>query len=290
MTADTASPFHAQRLRAEKFTVPYRRRRAARKTHPVSDFLFIYYPFPPSQLERWHPGPNNTAEIRDEDASHLRTDHYHLDEETARLAPEKMPTKVRERLKRVHNLLTLTQSRAANFSCAGMHEWAMVYSGADVRHRESAPLRFPQNEIDRIVESLPITCSHFDAFRFFSPDAIKFNRLQPTLGTREQHEQPACLHANMDLYKWASKAMPWVGTDVLWQCFLLALKARELDMRASPYDLTTFGYSPIKIETSEGRGEYEQQQRMIATEAKQLRARLIDALAVVITTSDVVGH
>ena len=68
----------------------------------------------------------------------------------------------------------------------------------------------------------------------------------------------------MDLYKWASKCMPWVGSDLLWQCFQLALKARELDMRASPYDLSEYGYEPVKIETPEGRAEYETLQRQIS--------------------------
>jgi len=82
----------------------------------------------------------------------------------------------------------------------------------------------------------------------------------------------------MDLYKWASKCMPWVGSDLLWQCFKLALKARELDMRASPYDLSEYGYDPVKIETPEGRAEYEIHQREISQLSRPLRQSIIDAL------------
>ena len=40
---------------------------------------------------------------------------------------------------------------------------------------------------------------------------------------------------------------------------MLALEGRELDIRASPYDLGKYGYPPICIETEEGRREYQQQ-------------------------------
>ena len=46
-------------------------------------------------------------------------------------------------------------------------------------------------------------------------------------------------------------------------------------MRASPYDLTSFGYDPIKVETSEGRRLYEKLQRQLADEAQPLRESLI---------------
>ena len=58
-------------------------------------------------------------------------------------------------------------------------------------------------------------------------------------------------------------------------CFRLATKAREIDMRASPYDLTSFGYDPIKVETPEGRRLYEKLQRHLADEAQPLRESLI---------------
>ncbi len=104
------------------------------------------------------------------------------------------------------------------------------------------------------------------------------NRLQPTLDDRVAHEQPGCVHANMDLYKWAAKAMPWVGTELLLDCFKLAIELRDLDMRASPYDLTEWGREPICIETPEGRRVYENEQRKLAERAVPLRERLIETL------------
>lgn len=104
------------------------------------------------------------------------------------------------------------------------------------------------------------------------------NRLQPTLETRVLLEQPGCLHANMDLYKWAAKAMPWSGSDLLLDCFELAIELRDLDMRASPYDLTQWQREPVCIETSEGRRVYENEQRRLAAVAHPLRERLIEVL------------
>ena len=263
---------------ARHWTVPCRRRKAMGKKHPVHDFLFTYYPFSLGHLEQWHPGYGIALEIPGPLPASLQGKHYTVSDDWVFLDETTLTEKQCQRIQWIHNLLVFTQSRSGHFACHGMHEWAMVYSGANIRHRESAPLRFSQKETDRIVESRPIACSHFDAYRFFSPAALDFNKLRPTLDTREQNEQPGCLHTNMDLYKWASKCMPWVGSDLLWKTFLLALETRELDMRASPYDLRQYGYEPIKVEIAEGRNEYEQMQRDIAKKAKPLRQDLIDRL------------
>jgi hypothetical protein len=186
--------------------------------------------------------------------------------------------KEKARLHWLRELLVGTRDRAPILACHGLHEWAMVYRGEQVRHAGTTPLRLPQAEIDALVDSRPVRCSHFDAFRFFHPDAQPLNRLQPSLMGRRDFEQPACIHANMDLYKWTFKAMPWAGSDLLLDCFELAMELRDLDMRASPYDLAAFGLEPVRIETSEGRREYEQEQARLAAKAAPLRQRLIDAL------------
>ena len=51
---------------------------------------------------------------------------------------------------------------------------------------------------------------------------------------------------------------------------------RELDMRASPYDLTAYGYAPVAIETPEGKAEYAAAQRGFAARGAVLRGRLLD--------------
>jgi hypothetical protein len=46
-------------------------------------------------------------------------------------------------------------------------------------------------------------------------------------------------------------------------------------MRASPYDLSALGYEPVKIETPEGRAQYEREQRDLAAKAADLRQKLL---------------
>jgi hypothetical protein len=54
----------------------------------------------------------------------------------------------------------------------------------------------------------------------------------------------------------------------------LAADARELDMRASPYDLTNLGFDPITVEEPAGRAEYVRRQGVISERAAPLRAAL----------------
>ena len=81
----------------------------------------------------------------------------------------------------------------------------------------------------------------------------------------------------MDLYKWAFKFQPWLSGELLADAFLLACRIRELDMRASPYDVEPLGFPPVRIETEEGRATYRVLQQQFAEEAAALRARLIQA-------------
>lgn len=277
----------AHRLRAEEWTVPYRSRRAKGSMHPVYDFLFIYYRFAPALLEYWH-APLNT-EI---EASTLPLGYsekfYTLSNNIVHLDRAKIDSKMRKRLQWSLDLCRAIRSRPSQFGCFGMHEWAMVYQGGPagrVRHEGTLPLRLPEAEIDKIVESRPICCSHFDAFRFFTESATPFNRIQPSQNSRMLNEQYGCLHTNMDLYKWTAKSMPWVGSELLWDTFKYAVSCREIDMRASPYDCQKLGYTPIFIETAKGRDEYEAEQAKLAEQSKTLRNRLIEALETVLSDS-----
>jgi hypothetical protein len=160
-----------------------------------------------------------------------------------------------------------------------MHEWAMVYqqSADDIRHADY-PLRLSPTGTDAVVEANRVRCSHFDAYRFFTEPARPLNLLQPTRETQADLDQPGCLHANMDLYKWAYKLSPLTGSELVADCFELAREIRTLDMRASPYDLLDLGYPPILIETPEGKAEYAGRQRDFADRAAVLRNRLIELL------------
>lgn len=272
---------HDHRARAEAHTRPVRDRRARGVRDPVGDFLFQYYSYPPSLIERWHPGIGVELTVGDGWEKEFSPELHRHCESVISLDPSRMTQKAAERVAWIGELLAATRDRAPNFTCHGMHEWAMIYQAEDVRHAATLPLRLPQAEIDEIVRSRPIICSHHDAFRFFAKSARPFNRLRPTFESRISMEQPGCVHANMDLYKWAAKLMPWCGSDLLLDAFELACELRQLDMRASPYDLRSRGLEPIAIETPKGRQEYEAMQRDLARRAWPLRERLIGVCAAI---------
>ncbi len=127
-----------------------------------------------------------------------------------------------------------------------------------------------------MVEQHRISCSHFDAFRFFTDDARPLNVLDPRSDDRPAFEQPGCLHAGMDLYKHAYRLSPLVPSELVADCFALARDIRVLDMRASPYDLSALGYSPVRVETAAGKQEYVAAQRAFAERGAPLRQRLVE--------------
>lgn len=261
----------AYRARIGRITGPHRDRARHGRPHPVLDFLFTYYSHRPARLERWHPGLGVALAGADE---YLDVPGYLRSPEGVRLGPPG------DRLRRtagfVRDLLTATAVRAPQLACFGLHEWAMVYRQppGEVRHA-SWPLRLGPAGSDAVLESLPVRCTHHDAFRFFTPAARPRNALQPTRGKQVELEQPGCLHATMDLYKWAYKLAPATPSELVADCFELAVAVRELDMRASPYDLAELGYPPVPIETATGRAEYARAQERFARQAAPLRQRLI---------------
>lgn len=261
----------AHRDRVRRWTEPHRERRRRGEPHPVLDFLFTYYSFRSRQLERWLPGPGRALRGADE----LLTVPGHVrDGDTVRLDPAALPARTAATARFVRTLLTATAARPPRLSCFGLHEWAMVYRTDAPRHGQ-VPLRLGPAGTDAVVESLPVHCTHHDAFRFFTAAARPRNALTPTRADQVALEQPGCLHTNMDLYKWSFKLSPATPAELIADCFELAVAVRELDMRASPYDLAGLGYSPVRIETPAGRAEYARSQAGFARRAEPLRARLI---------------
>ena len=256
----------------ESLLKPYLARRSRGIKQPVMDFLFTYYRFRPSQLMRWQPGFGVALQGPQADAF-LASPHYGRTSKGITLLPERFPVHRIRSLQWVRHLLATTAARPPFYGCAGMHEWAMVYRTKNLRHER--PLRLPPRVIAQVVETYPIRCSHYDAFRFFTPEARPLNQLQPERHRIPDFEQPACLHANMDLYRWAYTFYPWIGSDFIADAFELACRIREVDMRASPYDLQDEGYPPICVETAEGRKLYQMYQQQFYESAQILRKRLL---------------
>ncbi|MBD5778104.1 3-methyladenine DNA glycosylase [Pelagicoccus sp. NFK12] len=251
----------------------YRKRRDSRQKHPVHDFLFAYYQTNRTTLRRWRPAAFQFLR-GDAARGFLEDDRYHETEYGIGLNLDRLEENVRERICWVRSLIQAAKSRPPRFNCFGLHEWAMVYKAKEIRH-ETTPLRLSPEEVAKVVEGSPIRCSHWDAFRFFTPAARPLNELTPEAEGREENEQFGCIHFNMDLYRWTYKGSPWLGSELLRACFELALEARELDMRASPYDLSEYDYKPIYIETAAGREEYREEQQRIYRSGQVLADRLM---------------
>lgn len=276
---------------ADDLTAAHRERRAHGKRHPVWDFMFTYYPVKPAALRRWSPGAgvgldiDGTGEGDESSADTSRlsgASYFHVVESSGAASRPILTVDTDAFLEKrgravhhIHRLLSATAARPASFGCFGMHEWAMVYRDA---HRHPEPLRLGQDGTDRVVENSRLRCTHFDAFRFFTDSAAPRNALQPSRETQLDLEQPGCLHATMDLYKWATKLGPLVPGDLWLDTFRLACDVRQTDMEASPYDLSEWGFTPVAVETREGRAEYVRRQRSFAERGQALRRRLMALL------------
>jgi hypothetical protein len=265
----------AHEQRVERWVRPHLERRRGGVAHPVEDFLFTYYSYSPTALRRWHPGYGVGLAAGAEYAGLRGYAVEDVVRQVATVTRAHLEGK-RPLLEADLGLLSSTAARPAQLGCLGLHEWAMVYRQApdELRHR-SWPLRLGATGTDRVVESHRITCSHFDAFRFFTEDARPRNTLQPRSDDRPALEQPGCLHAGMDLYKHAYRLVPLIGSELVADCFELAREIRVLDMRASPYDLSGLGYAPVTIETTAGKAEYVAAQRSFAERGRPLRSRLV---------------
>lgn len=283
--------------RADRLSAPHRDRKARGEKHPIEDFLHTYYPFSPGQLRRWHPGwqvgyeasaDQARSGVGDVDSDGCRRWYSDMQPQSGgasgavRAADlERFARERRDAAYWIHRLLSNSSfaEKPGNFSCFGLHEWAMVYRlGPGEKRHESLPLRLSAEETNRVVEENRLVCSHIDAFRFFTPQAAPLNASRPTRESQPMRDDPACLHVGMDLYKWSMKLAPLLPSDIALDCFEHALDLRILDMEASPYDCRGYGYGIVPIETDEGKREYVRRQRLLADRSDALRTRILAAV------------
>ncbi|MGO1544250.1 MAG: 3-methyladenine DNA glycosylase [Gulosibacter sp.] len=282
-THDTATALSAhdwQRLesqhrdRADRLSQAYREHHARGEKHAIDDFLFTYYSYKPAVLRRWHPGIDRSLEQAD---AWLEKRWYQQDA-AGRVTVDAAGFLVAKAdlVRNIEELTDAVLNRPPRFGCFGLHEWAMVYKQDERRH--PIPLRLGQRGTDDVVESHEISCSHYDAFRFFTPEARPRNSLQPTRATQCALDQAGCLHANMDIYKWCIKLGPLVPGELLLDAFELSREIRWVDMQASPYDVSEYGVPAIEIETAAGKAEYVRLQRGFATRGQALRQRMLEVI------------
>ena len=277
---------HQQLL--QPFVEKFRLWRNRGRKHPVYDFLFSYYSFSTGQLLRWSPGVFCRLEVSGPKSleSELSEalldwpDHFLSDtlggEPVVVIDALKFPERRSKFLAWAINYLEQTRDRPALFHCFGLHEWAMVYKSTE-RHHPDTPLRVSDREVAEVLENNPVCCTHYDAYRFFTAAAVPLNRHCLSREQVVEFDQAGCIHANMDLYKFGYKIAPFLCSDLLAELFLLARRAREIDMQASPYDLSEFGVGSIKIECREGRSDYVELQRELSDDGQVLREKLLCA-------------
>ena len=258
-------------------------RRARGVPHPVVDFLFTYYRTSVAAVRRWHPGPGvileNAHHSEMTEWRHYRRDSLHGREGLA-VDADSVLARCGRRIDRARRIVEATASRAGATGCFGLHEWAMLYrTGHDEVRHEQVPLRLSHAEIDDVVDRSRLQCTHFDAFRFFTDPATPLNQTPLARDGQERNEQPACLHAGMDLYAHVAAMEAGAPGELLMDALRASFDAREVDMRSSPYDLSAWGLEPIPVETAEGRAAFVAHQRLWIRRTQALRSRFLDAVA-----------
>ena len=244
----------AHDARVDAATAAHLRRRADGRRHPVEDFLFTYYSQRPAQLRRWHPGPGWCSRGGRSPARWLAVLHGGRPGSAAR--PDQLRrARGDDRAVRRATCWRQPRARPGRFGCFGLHEWAMVYRlGEDEVRHAGWPLRLGAAGTDAVVEAHQLRCSHFDAFRFFTPPARPLNAAPADPRAPGGHGA-AGLPARQDgPLQVGVQALPAVPSDLVMDCFELAREIRELDMRASPYDLRELGYDAGADRDAAGQG------------------------------------
>ena len=296
-------------------------RQHAVDSHPVYNFIHTYYRFPVSKLLAYSPGigvilegaerqdladanignnaVNNMKKTANSSGGVLSAIGVHYEEGGRGVFYSGFDRIKLETVKRSLDILVESSIKPPVFSCFGLHEWAMLYSGrrekdgphSPLSKHQALPLRVSQEVLDDLVEGktagCSLKCTHYDAFRFFHPSAMGLN-LQSDLSRASQveYEQPGCIHSTMDLFKYAYTLYPYVPASLLRESLQLAIVARKIDMRSSPYDVS--GYMDaqewgdgcgdglaICVETAEGRRQFALEQEKLYQRSLHLRVQLI---------------
>jgi hypothetical protein len=145
------------------------------------------------------------------------------------------------------------------------------------KYQAHLSLRVSRETINAAVERRGVHCTHVDALRFFAPAAAELNVHGVRLPRSEQLrlEQPACIHATMDLLKMTMRLLPFVDSELLRRVLDVCLQARRLDVKASPYDASDYGIGVVPVETEEGRAAYRREQLALMKRAEPVRRDLL---------------
>jgi hypothetical protein len=92
----------------------------------------------------------------------------------------------------------------------------------------------------------------------------------------------------MDLFRIAHLAYPLISSKLLIEALEIAISARKIDMRSSPYDVSTVAgcENVIAVETPEGRRLMMQEQEKLYLDSIDIRKNLLLALDEILSQTD----
>jgi hypothetical protein len=95
----------------------------------------------------------------------------------------------------------------------------------------------------------------------------------------------------MDLFRYAYTLYPLISSALLINALEVAIEARKIDLRASPYDVSEFEgcETPICVETQQGRKLYIEEQERIAIMGAPVRRKLLAVYDEVIAACPATG-
>ena len=136
------------------------------------DFLFTYYSLRPRQLRRWHPGFGVVLEPAGRRRRYLDRTGYDRIRQRVTVGREHLRSPRRHR-RFIADCCAPPPAAPPGLNCFGLHEWAMVYRSPT--SGTTGPSAAGRRRHRRVVESMPLRCTHFDAYRFFTEPAAPRN-------------------------------------------------------------------------------------------------------------------
>ena len=220
------------RERVDRLLAEHLARRARGETHPVEDFLHAYYSFSPGRLRRWHPGPGVVlagAAGMPRASWRFYRDRRRRGGPRRRGVPRGAGRHGRLRAGPPHgdprparDRRLLRPPRVGHGLPAGTGAGA-AYRAAPAARPRTAPT--PSSTATRSGAATTTPSASSPARRGRATACSRPATVQVAL------EQPGCLHAGMDVYKWAYKLTPAIPSELVADAFELARDIRVLDMQ-----------------------------------------------------------
>lgn len=290
--------------------------------HPQFNFLIEYYGLKGAKgvkrLARWPPGSHPGGILLEGATSDDFADTLHLsgctefDASTgAFYSPSRFvegkssPSAAAAPYVWYRNIMQRTLEADPVLYCYNLHEWSMQYQPTpdaptppSAKYQAHIPLRVSREVIQRTVERRGTHCTHAHALTYFSPSALPLNT-PPAIPKSQilSYEQPACVHAHMDLLQYAVRLGPFLSSSndtddqpLLPSILQFVLQARELDVAASPYHVqATHGIPTVAVETANGRALYrKRQERLLASPVRQQLLAAYETFLAAAFTPDII--